>query len=111
MAYDSRSKTDLAKIGVDAFALLDDVSGGHKSKPKPWLSKVSVRTRHTPNKPLPCQYQPEEAHVIQQQVYIAPVQQMRIETVVDSHEVAKRYGGILILDYPKRKPVHKGFFY
>ncbi|KVG00611.1 hypothetical protein Ccrd_026589 [Cynara cardunculus var. scolymus] len=87
--HDSKSKPNLAKIGADAFALLDDFSGGNKSKPKPWLSKVSVPPRRTPNKLFHYQYQPEEAYVIREQVYVAPVEEMRIETVVDCYEAAK----------------------
>ncbi|KAI3707300.1 hypothetical protein L6452_25695 [Arctium lappa] len=102
--HDSKSKTNLAMIGADAFALLDDLSGGHKSKPKPSLSKVSVPPRRTPNKLFHYQYQPEEAYVIRQQ-------EMRTETVLDCYEAAKRYGGTVTVDYPKRKPVLKGFFY
>ncbi|KAI3707297.1 hypothetical protein L6452_25692 [Arctium lappa] len=110
-SHDSKSKTNLDKIGADAFALLEDFSSGHKSKPKPSLSKVSVPPRQTPNKLFHYQYQPEETYVFRRQVYVAPVQEMRNETVVDCYEAAKRYGGTVIVDYPKWKPARKGFFY
>ncbi|KAJ9556310.1 hypothetical protein OSB04_010924 [Centaurea solstitialis] len=111
MSYYSKSKSELAKIGADAFTLLDDSSYGHKYKPKPSSSTISTSPVQPIDKLFHYQYQREQAYVVRQQVYVAPIHATRTETVVDCHEAAKRYGGTVIVDYPKRKPARRGFFF
>ncbi|KAI3821913.1 hypothetical protein L1987_09489 [Smallanthus sonchifolius] len=57
------------------------------------------------------QHQPQKSYVIRQQLYTTQVHAARIETVVDCYEAAKRYGGTAVVDYTKRKPTRRGFFY
>ena len=100
-----KPKNDLAKIGDDAFALLDGFSGWHKSK-----ASSSVPSSHTTKHVFHSQYQPDSAYVVRRKVYVTPVQTMRNEKVMDSYEAAKMFGGTVILDYPKRKPSRWSIF-
>ncbi|KAJ9556309.1 hypothetical protein OSB04_010923 [Centaurea solstitialis] len=111
MSYYSKSKSELVKIGADAFTLLDDFSYEHKYKPKP--SSSTTPPIQPLDKVFHYQYQREQAYVVRQQVmYATPIHATRIEsTVVDCHEAAKRYGGTVIVDYSKRKPTRRGFFF
>ncbi|KAL4570347.1 hypothetical protein LXL04_025999 [Taraxacum kok-saghyz] len=104
MAYYSKNKkTDLAKIGVETFAIIDDIfPGGRQSTAPP--SRTQQQVFHH-------QYQPQRAYVVQQQVYDAPMSTQRTERVISCNEAAKIYGGTLYMDYPKKKPARKGFFF
>ncbi|KAI3812694.1 hypothetical protein L1987_17406 [Smallanthus sonchifolius] len=99
MARNSKNTTDrLAKIGKETFDAIDDIfPRGHQS------SKQQVFQYH--------QYQPQQTYVVQQQVYDAPVAAMRTERVINCDEAAKKFGGTLFVEYHKRKPAHKGFFF
>ncbi|KAI3687280.1 hypothetical protein L1987_80974 [Smallanthus sonchifolius] len=110
MSYYSKSKTELAKIGAEGFALLDDLCGGHKSNPKYSSSAVTAPPNEIP-KLFHYRHQPRQSYVVRQQVYTTQVHVARIETVVDCNEAAKRYGGTVVVDYAKRKPTRRGFFY
>ncbi|KAI3821914.1 hypothetical protein L1987_09490 [Smallanthus sonchifolius] len=110
MSYYSKSKTELAKIGAEGFAHLDDLCGGHKSNTKYSSSAVSAPPTEIPNL-FHYQHQRRQSYVVRQQVYTTQVHAARIETVVDCYEAAKRYGGTVVVDYAKRKPTRKGFFY
>ncbi|KAF5753627.1 hypothetical protein HanXRQr2_Chr17g0782231 [Helianthus annuus] len=90
MAHTYKNKTDLATIGKEAFDVIDS-RGRQYSK------------QHMSH----YQYQPQQAYVVQQQVYAAPV----TKRVITCDDAAKMYGGTLFVEYPKRKPARKGFFY
>ncbi|KAI3728390.1 hypothetical protein L6452_17025 [Arctium lappa] len=111
MEYYSKNTSDLAKIGKETFDLLDNVfPGGHNSKPP--SSSTIAPPRRNPQQVFHYQYQPQQAYVVQQQVYDAPVSGgKRTERVINCNEAAKMYGGIVYVDYPKRKPAHKGFYF
>ncbi|KAI3821925.1 hypothetical protein L1987_09501 [Smallanthus sonchifolius] len=110
MSYYSKSKTELTKIGAEGFALIDDLCGGHKLNPKYCSSIVNAPPNQIPRL-FHYQHQPQQPYVVRQQVYATQVHAARIETVVDCYEAAKRYGGTVVVDYAKRKPARKGFFY
>ncbi|KAI3792865.1 hypothetical protein L2E82_06756 [Cichorium intybus] len=109
MSYFSKPKTKLANVGADAFALLDGFSSGHKSKSS--SSIISVPPSEPSKKLSNYQYQPEATYMIRQQLYVAELQTTRVETVIDSREAAKMYGGTVIVEYPKRKSARRVFFY
>ncbi|KAI3766499.1 hypothetical protein L2E82_16562 [Cichorium intybus] len=96
MSFFSKPKTQLANIGAEAFALLDGFPSGHKSK-----SSSSTPPSQPPKKVFQNKYQPETIYKIPQ------VQATRVKMVMDSNEAAKMYGGIVIVDYPKRKSARR----
>ncbi|KAI3713625.1 hypothetical protein L1987_72208 [Smallanthus sonchifolius] len=95
MAPNSKNTTDgLAKIGKEAFDTIEDIfPRGNQS------SKQQVFHYH--------QYQPQQAYVVRQPVYDAPVAAMMTERVIKCDEAAKMYGGTLFVEYHKRKPARK----
>lgn len=108
MAYYSKHTThDLAKIGKETFDLIDDIFsvGPHNSKPP------SSPSSGTPHQVFHYQYHPQQPYVVQEQVYDAPVPAKMTERVINCNEAAKIYGGTVFVDYPKRKPARKGFFF
>ncbi|KAK9079919.1 hypothetical protein SSX86_001594 [Deinandra increscens subsp. villosa] len=113
MANYSNSNTELAKIGVEGFALLDGFYGAaNRSNPKypPWTVS-GPPPNQTPNL-FHYNHHPQQPYVVRQQMYVTQVQAARVETVVDCYEAAKRYGGTVVVEYyPKRKTRRKGFFY
>ncbi|KAL8244668.1 hypothetical protein R6Q59_010926 [Mikania micrantha] len=110
MSYYSKSKTDLTKIGAEGFSLLDNFGGKHKSNAMFSSSTVSAPPNSIPES-FHYQHQPQQSYVVRQQVYVNQVQARRFETVVDSYEAARRYGGTVVVDQVKRKPTRWGFFY
>ena len=105
MSYYSKSKTDLAMIGAEGFALLDNnFSGGWNSKP-PSLETTAPPHRTPQHKMFPNQYKPQQSYFVQQ------VPAERAEMVIDCYEVVSMYGRTLIVDKTKRKPARRGFFY
>ncbi|KAK1438413.1 hypothetical protein QVD17_04222 [Tagetes erecta] len=100
MAYtNSKNKNELTMIGKDAFDAIDELfpQGRQSSKPQ------GLFHYH--------QYQPQHAYVVQQQVYDAPVATRMTEQVMTCEEAAKMYRGTLFLEYHKKKPARKGFFF
>ncbi|KAJ0666189.1 hypothetical protein HanPI659440_Chr17g0664081 [Helianthus annuus] len=102
MAHNFKSTTDLAKIGKESFADIDEYfpRGCQYSK-----QQVSHYHQYQPQQASHYhQYQPQQAYVVQQQVYAAPV----TKRVITCNDAAKMYGGTLFVEYPKRKPARKG---
>ncbi|KAI3521454.1 hypothetical protein L1887_10921 [Cichorium endivia] len=99
MSFFSKPKTQLANIGADAFALLDGFPSGHKSKSS--SSTINAPPSQPPKKVFQNKYQPETIYNIPQ------VQATRVKMVMDSNEAAKMYGGIVIVDYPKKKSARR----
>ncbi|KAI3679947.1 hypothetical protein L2E82_50683 [Cichorium intybus] len=113
MAYYSKNKTDnLVKIGEETFVLIDGIFfGGRNSRPPPSAPATAPPSR-TQQQVFHHQYQPQQPYVVQQrQAYDAPIPAKRTERVINCNEAAKMYGGTLFVDYPKRKPARKGFFF
>ncbi|GJS01686.1 hypothetical protein Tco_0318194 [Tanacetum coccineum] len=112
MAYYYNKTADLANLGKEAFDDIDTFfPHGRNSKHLSASTTVVPPTRT----PQPQQvfhyhrYQPQQAYVVQQQVYHdAQIAAMRTERVINSNDAAKMYGGTLYVDYPKRKPARKG---
>ncbi|KAJ0911213.1 hypothetical protein HanRHA438_Chr06g0260791 [Helianthus annuus] len=88
MSNYSKSKSELSMTGAEASGLLHN---NFSTTPPPQL--------------FPCQYKPQQASFQQ-----APVLQST-ETVVIHYQAINTYGGALVMEYPKRKPARKGFFY
>ena len=114
MAYYSKNTADLANLGKETFDDIDTFFPRGRNSKHPSAAAVIPPTRT----PQPHQvfhyhqYQPQQAYVVRQQVYHdAPVAAMRTERVINSYDAAKMYGGTLYVDYPKRKPARKGFFF
>ncbi|KAI3679948.1 hypothetical protein L2E82_50684 [Cichorium intybus] len=104
MSYHSKPKTDLAMIGAEAFALLDDNFPRGQNLKRP-LTASTAPPRRNPPHVFPCQYKPQQAYFVQQ------VPAERTEMVIDSYQAVNVYGGTMLVDYPKRKPTRKGFFF
>ncbi|KAK1435984.1 hypothetical protein QVD17_01758 [Tagetes erecta] len=105
MSYDSKSKTELAKIGAEGFAVLDDFNPRYGSS-----STVSAPPNQAPSMFHRYKHRPQQPYLVRQQVYATQVQTTRVETVVDCYEAAKKYGGTVVVDYAKRKSTRWGFF-
>ncbi|CAH1415115.1 unnamed protein product [Lactuca virosa] len=106
MSYYSKAKPDLEKIGAEGFSLLDDhFPRGQNSKRSSAAAATAPPYRTQPQM-ISCQYKfkPQQTYFVQQ----APPE---TEMVIDSYQAANMYGGTLLVDYPKRKPIRKGFFY
>lgn len=99
MAYTSKNKNDLTKIGKDAFDAIDDLFPRGRQSSKPQV----FHYHH--------QYQPQQAYVVQQQVYVAPVGTRMTEQVMTCEEAAQMYRGTLFVEYHKKKHARKGFFF
>ncbi|KAL8254403.1 hypothetical protein R6Q59_032624 [Mikania micrantha] len=106
----NKNATDqLSKIGKETFDAMDDMfstrrRSRHQSQATAPISRTTKNCYH--------QYQPQQAHVIQQQVYYdAPVAATITERVINCDEAAKMYGGTAFVDHPKRKTPFKGFFF
>ncbi|GKE70270.1 hypothetical protein Tco_1528342 [Tanacetum coccineum] len=105
MSYYSESKTDLAMIGAEGFAILDNkFSCGRNSKP-PSLPTTAPSPRTPQQTMFPYQYKSQQSYFVQQ------VPAKRTEIVIDCYEAVKVYGGTLIVDKTKRKPARRGIFY
>ncbi|KAK9076090.1 hypothetical protein SSX86_004423 [Deinandra increscens subsp. villosa] len=102
MAYYPENTTELSKIGKEAFDAID-----HDIFPMGRSSTASLS--RTPQQAYQChyRYQPQQAYVVRQQVYDAPVATRMTESVINCNEAAKRYGGTVFVEYPKRKPARK----
>lgn len=111
MAYNSKNKTDLAKIGEETFAIIDDIFSGGCNYSKPPSAAATAPPSRIQHQLFHHQYQPQQAYVVQQQVYDASIPAKRTERVINCNEAAKMYGGTVFLEYPKRKPARKGFFF
>ncbi|KAJ0911224.1 hypothetical protein HanRHA438_Chr06g0260901 [Helianthus annuus] len=110
MAYYPNNTTELSMIGKDTFDIIDDIYPvSRRSKHPSEATAPLARTAHTVHHYH--QYQPRQAYVIQQQVYDAPVAARMTGRVINCNEAAKMYGGTVFVDYPKRKPARKGFFF
>ncbi|KAJ0566173.1 hypothetical protein HanIR_Chr06g0270801 [Helianthus annuus] len=94
MFYYRKTKTELSMIEAEAFALLDNN-----------FSPAAVPSRRTPPQLFPSHYKPQQTYVVQQ----VPVKNN--ETVINCYEALNKYGGALLVEYPKRKPARKGFLY
>ncbi|XP_071705173.1 uncharacterized protein [Rutidosis leptorrhynchoides] len=88
MSYYSKSKTELSMIGAEAFALLDDN----------FTSRPTAPPRRPPPQIFPYQYRAQQTYVFQQ------IPAERNETVINCYEAVHKYGGSLVVEYPKRKP-------
>ncbi|GKB14486.1 reverse transcriptase domain-containing protein [Tanacetum coccineum] len=106
----TKNTADLANLGKEAFDDIDTFFSRGRNSKHPSSAAVVPPTRI----PQPHQvfhyhqYQPQQAYVVQQQVYHdAPITTMRTERVINSNDAAKMYGGTLYVDYPKRKPARK----
>lgn len=110
MAYYSKNTTDLAKIGIETFDVIDDIFSGRNNS-KPPSAAATAKPTTTPQEVFHYRYHPQQADVVQQLVYDAPVAIRRTERVIDCNEAVKMYGGTKFVDYPKRKPARKGFFF
>ncbi|KAL8208325.1 hypothetical protein R6Q57_007737 [Mikania cordata] len=114
MSYNNpknKNATDqLSKTGKETFDAMDDIfSTRRRSRHQ---SQTTAPISRTTNWNHYHQYQPQQAHVIQQQVYYdAPVAATITERVINCDEAAKMYGGTVFVDYPKRKTPFKGFFF
>ncbi|KAJ0907297.1 hypothetical protein HanRHA438_Chr07g0297251 [Helianthus annuus] len=102
MSYYSKSKADLAKIGVDGFALLDFFSV-HKSNHK---HSTSIAPPNQNTTFFHYQHYRQQPYVVRQKVYAPQVQVTKVETVVDWYEAANRYGGTV---YAMKNPTRKGY--
>ncbi|KAK4717170.1 hypothetical protein R3W88_015508 [Solanum pinnatisectum] len=96
------NKKNISNIGQEAFGLLDEqlyaTKGKNRSRappPPPSSSVVAVKTTNQ-NYFYYNQYLPQKSHVVQ----FKPTE----ERVMNSYEVVKVHGGVLICDYSKRKP-------
>ncbi|KAJ0431530.1 hypothetical protein HanIR_Chr17g0849371 [Helianthus annuus] len=95
MSYYSKQRADLAVIGAEAFALLDDNFSGGRRKSKP------VETGP------PIFFTPK-SYLVQQ------VPAKKIDMVVEFYQADKMYGGhgaAVLVDYPKRKPAVRVSFF
>ncbi|KAI3787187.1 hypothetical protein L1987_41463 [Smallanthus sonchifolius] len=107
MAHYPKNTTDLSKIGKETFDAKDDIfSMGRRSKHPSEATAPISRTSHSQGYHYH-QYQPQQAYVIQHQLYDAPV----AAKVINCNEAAKMYGGTVFVDFPKRKPARRGFFF
>ena len=89
-------KAELLKFGLEGFGMVEE-SYGRSSKAREVVVPPQV-PRHQLCK---YQYQPQQA-----QLY-----QLPSTGVLDSHQVAKLYNGMLIVDYPpKTKPASNHYF-
>ncbi|KAI3812693.1 hypothetical protein L1987_17405 [Smallanthus sonchifolius] len=101
MSYYPKPKTDIAAIGAEAFALLDDnFSGGQRNLKAP-SPMATARPSRTPPQAFPCHYKSQQAYFVQQ------VPAKKTDMVIDCYQAANMYGGALLVDYPKRKPARK----
>ncbi|KAI3694282.1 hypothetical protein L1987_77246 [Smallanthus sonchifolius] len=99
--YPKNTTHDLSKIGKETFDSIDDIfPKGRRSKHPSEATGTSQGYHYH-------QYQPQQAYVIQHQLYDAPV----AARVINCNEAAKMYGGTVFVDYPKRKPARRGFFF
>ncbi|GKA78690.1 hypothetical protein Tco_0785227 [Tanacetum coccineum] len=105
MSHYYKSNTELSEIGDEAFALLDGFSSGHKPK-----ATSSVSSSHTTTQLFHSQYRTDSSYVVRHKVYVAPVQAMRNETVMDCYEAAKMFGGTVIVDGHKKRTTRWSFF-
>lgn len=87
----SKSSSDLMKVGLEGFAMLDEYFG-HKKKQQPQYKQHRYW------------YQPQKPQV---QV-ITPVP-AAVGYRIDCYEAAKFYGGTVIADYPNNNITKKPF--
>ncbi|MFS8030100.1 hypothetical protein Hanom_Chr17g01530131 [Helianthus anomalus] len=93
MSYYSKTKTDLSMIGAEAFALLDNS-----------FSAATAPPSRTQPQMFPYQYKAQQSYVVQQT--------QRTGKVINCYEAVDKYGGALVVEYPKRKTsARKYFFY
>ncbi|PWA55307.1 hypothetical protein CTI12_AA428580 [Artemisia annua] len=113
MAYYSKNTADLANLGKEAFDDIDTLFPRGRNSKHPSAVVVPPTRTAQPHQVFHYhQYQPRQAYVVRQEVYHdAPVAAMRTERVINSNDAAKMYGGTSYVDYPKRKPARKGFFF
>ncbi|KAK1390450.1 hypothetical protein POM88_018628 [Heracleum sosnowskyi] len=96
-----KSSSDLMKVGLEGFAMLDEYFG-HKKKQQPQpqpqpLQYAQHRYWHQPQKP--------KVQVI------TPVPASAQAVRIDCYEAAKFYGGTVIADYPKNSMIKKSPIY
>lgn len=106
MSFYQKPKTDVAAIGAEAFAFLDNnFSGGRRHLNPPTPVPTAPPSRTEPHI-YPYYYKPQQAYFVQQ------VPAKRTDMVIDSYQAANMYGGTLLVDHPnKQKPARKGFFF
>ena len=135
--YSKNKKTDLADIGKEAFEDIDKLfPRGCYSKYPPlpvvnyhqhqrqqdnyvvqqqvYDAPVTVGQRQVYEAPVEVvqrQVYDSPLAVVQRQVYNPPVAAMTTEKVIDSNEAAMKYHGTVYVEYSKRKPARKGFFF
>lgn len=97
----SKSSSDLMKVGLEGFAMLDEYFG-HKKKQQP-QSKPQPQPQPLHYKQHRYWHQPQKPRV---QV-ITPVPAAAQAVRIDCYEAAKFYGGTVIADYPKHNMIKK----
>ncbi|KAL8121548.1 hypothetical protein AgCh_018329 [Apium graveolens] len=91
----TKSSSDLMKVGLEGFAMLDEYFG-NKKKQQP--------------QPQPLQYQQHRYWHQPQQPKVQVITHVpaAAQTVrIDCYEAAKFYGGTVIADYPKTNMIKK----
>ncbi|KAM7485045.1 hypothetical protein LguiA_001054 [Lonicera macranthoides] len=98
------NKEKLVKVGTEGFAMLEECLGRKAAGVNPPQRLLSPPPQVLWRYP----HQPQEPRVYVVAQFSYPTKDNM--SAMDCYEVAKIYGGTLLVDYPKRKPTRMAYY-